>query len=88
MDNKVKISSLRFYYTARVRTTSANAINGYTGIMLGLFFEKNLCILLEERVKVRSERVLIGGVRNPIHSPAHWACYSARRLLSLPELQS
>src|SRR5260370_35552415 len=55
--------------------------------MLGLSFEKSFCILLEERVKVRSERVLIGSVRNPIHSPAHWACSSVRQLLSLPELQ-
>ena len=43
--------------------------------MLGLFFEKNLCILLEERVKVRSERVLIGSVRNPVHSPAHFGLF-------------
>ena len=41
----------------------------------GLFFEKNLCILLEERVKVRSDRVLIGSVRNPVHSPAHFGLF-------------
>jgi hypothetical protein len=54
---------------------------------LRLGFEKNFCILLEERVKVRSERVLIGSVRNSIYSPAHWACSSVRQLLSLPELE-